>query len=166
MDNRKKESQPSDDKVRKQQRKDEDYMRKALAEARQAAAEGEVPVGAIVVCKDHIISRAHNLTETLHDVTAHAEMQAITAAADALNGKYLVDCTLYVTVEPCAMCAAAIGWAQVLRLVFGAHDEKRGYHKFAPLVLHPKTTVTTDILEKECRTLMQDFFRERRSFRQ
>ncbi len=148
--------------IHEQLEKDKSYMHKALIEAQQAAQEGEIPIGAVIVCKDHIISRAHNMTEILHDVTAHAEMQAITAAADALNGKYLTDCTLYVTIEPCSMCAAAIGWAQISRLVFGAFDDKRGYRKYAPHVLHPKTTVTTGILEDECKSLMQDFFRDRR----
>jgi tRNA(adenine34) deaminase len=148
--------------IQEQLEKDKNYMHKALVEALQAAEEGEIPIGAIIVCQDHIISRAHNMTETLHDVTAHAEMQAITAAADALNGKYLTDCTLYVTIEPCSMCAAAIGWAQIPHLVFGASDEKRGYRKYAPHVLHPKTTVTTGILEDECKSLLQDFFRDRR----
>ena len=112
--------------------KDEQYMRKALYEAERAAEEGEIPIGAVIVCKDRIISRAHNLTEKLHDVTAHAEMQAITSAADLLGGKYLSDCTLYVTVEPCVMCAGAIGWAQIGRIVYGASDEKRGYQLYAP----------------------------------
>jgi Cytosine/adenosine deaminases len=108
------------------QKKDEQYMRKALAEAQQAFDEGEIPIGAVIVCKDHIIARAHNLTETLHDVTAHAEMQAITAAANELGGKYLTDCTLYVTVEPCSMCAGALGWSQITRVVYGTEDEKAG----------------------------------------
>jgi tRNA(adenine34) deaminase len=137
-------------------------MRRALDEAQSAAREGEIPVGAVVVCRDRIIARAHNLTETLHDVTAHAEMQAITAAANLLGGKYLTECTLYVTLEPCTMCAGAIGWAQIPRLVFGASDEKRGYRLFAPQALHPKATVTTGILEDECRQLMKDFFKNRR----
>lgn len=141
---------------------DEQFMRKALVEAQAAFDEGEVPVGAIVVCRGRIISRAHNLTETLTDVTAHAEMQAITAAANALGGKYLTDCTLYVTVEPCPMCAGAIGWAQIPRIVYGAPDEKRGYRRFAPDVLHPKATAIGGVLEEECRTLMQEFFKKRR----
>ena len=145
-----------------QQEKDEQYMRRALDEAESAFREGEIPVGAVVVCRDRIIARAHNLTETLHDVTAHAEMQAITAAADLLGGKYLNECTLYVTLEPCTMCAGAIGWAQIPRLVFGAADEKRGYRQFAPRALHPKATVTTGILEDECRQLMLNFFQDRR----
>lgn len=141
---------------------DEEYMQKAIAEAKAAAKEGEVPIGAIVVAQGRILARAHNLTETLHDVTAHAEMQAITAAANALGGKYLTGCTLYVTVEPCAMCAGALGWSQISRIVYGCKDEKRGYHKVAPLSLHPKTEVTGDILEEECAALMKDFFLIRR----
>ncbi len=142
---------------------DKAFMKKALAEAEQAYREGEIPIGAVVVCQGRIISRAHNLTETLHDVTAHAEMQAITAAADALGGKYLTDCTLYVTVEPCTMCAGAIGWAQIPRIVYGAPDDKRGYHLIAPRAFHPKASVTSGILEDECRELMQKFFKEKRS---
>lgn len=145
-----------------QKKQDEFFMRKAEAEAEIAFGENEIPVGAVVVCKGQIISRAHNLTETLTDVTAHAEMQAITSAANALGGKYLTDCTLYVTVEPCPMCAGAIGWAQIPRIVYGASDEKRGYHKFAPNVMHPKSTVTSGVLEEECRNLMQEFFKKRR----
>ena len=141
---------------------DEQFMRKALVEAQAAFDEGEIPVGAIVVCRGRIISRAHNLTETLTDVTAHAEMQAITAAANALGGKYLTDCTLYVTVEPCPMCAGAIGWAQIPRIVYGAPDEKRGYRRFAPNVLHPKAAAIGGVLEEECRKLMQEFFKKRR----
>lgn len=141
---------------------DEQFMRKALNEAQAAYDEGEIPIGAIIVCRDRIISRAHNLTETLNDVTAHAEMQAITAAANALGGKYLTDCTLYVTVEPCPMCAGAIGWAQIPRIVYGASDEKRGYRKFAPNAFHPKATVISGVLEEECRSLMQDFFKGKR----
>lgn len=147
----------------KQQQKDEMYMRKAIEEARQALQEGEIPIGAVIVADDHVIARAHNLTETLHDVTAHAEMQAITAAANQLGGKYLAGCTLYVTVEPCAMCAGAIGWSQLSRVVFGARDEKRGYRLYAPKVLHPKATVTEGILEEECRQLMQNFFKDKRN---
>ena len=148
--------------MEEQNKKDEEYMRKALMEAQRAFDEDEIPVGAIIVCQDKIVSRAHNLTEMLHDVTAHAEMQAITSGANMLGGKYLKDCTLYVTVEPCVMCAGAIGWAQIPRIVYGASDEKRGFHKFAPNVLHPKATVTSGILEEECRALMQDFFKSRR----
>lgn len=138
------------------------YMKQALAEAKQAAERGEVPVGAVVVCRGRIIARSHNLTETLNDVTAHAEMQAITAAANFLGGKYLPDCTLYVTVEPCVMCAGAIGWSQLGRLVFGAADEKRGYRRYAPDALHPKTTVVQGTLETECAQLMKDFFKKKR----
>ncbi|WP_277120832.1 nucleoside deaminase [Bacteroides ndongoniae] len=138
------------------------YMKQALAEAQKAAERGEVPVGAVVVCKDRIIARAHNLTETLTDVTAHAEMQAITAAASSLGGKYLNECTLYVTVEPCVMCAGAIGWAQTGRLVFGASDEKRGYQRYAPQALHPKTQVSQGVLADECARLMKEFFLNKR----
>ncbi|MEE3383809.1 MAG: nucleoside deaminase [Prevotella sp.] len=145
-----------------ERQKDEQYMRRALDEARQALEEGEIPIGAVVVAKGRIISRAHNQTETLNDVTAHAEMLAITAAANALGGKYLTDCTLYVTVEPCPMCAGAIGWAQVPRIVYGAADEKRGYQRFAPNVLHPRANAVGGILEEECRQLMLDFFKSRR----
>lgn len=145
-----------------QQKKDERYMRMALDEAHLAYEAGEIPIGAVVVCKDRVISRAHNLTETLCDVTAHAEMQAITSAANTLGGKYLTDCTLYVTVEPCTMCAGAIGWAQIPHIVYGATDEKRGFHEYAPKAMHPKATITTGVLEEECRQLMQEFFRSRR----
>ena len=141
---------------------DEDYMRKALEQARLAFDKDEVPVGAVVVCKDRIIARAYNLTETLTDVTAHAEMQAITAAADALGGKYLDVCTLYVTVEPCVMCAGAIGWSQMGRVVYGASDPKRGYSVYAPKALHPKTQVTSGVLEDECAQLMKEFFKSKR----
>jgi Cytosine/adenosine deaminases len=141
---------------------DTDFMKMALAEARQAFSEGEVPVGAIVACKGRVIARAHNLTEALTDVTAHAEMQAITAAASWLGGKYLTDCTLYVTVEPCTMCAGAIAWAQVSRLVWGTDDEKRGFRRFAPDALHPRTEVVAGVLADDCAALMQQFFKERR----
>ncbi len=141
------------------------YMSKALAEARLAFEEGEIPVGAVIVCQGRILARAHNLTERLNDVTAHAEMQAITAAAQALGGKYLTDCVLYVTVEPCAMCAGAIAWAQIRRLVYAASDAKRGYSQFAPYILHPKTQVTSGVMEEESRQLMQDFFRNLRTKR-
>lgn len=137
-------------------------MRLALDEARQAYEAGEIPIGAVVVCRERPIARAHNLTETLNDVTAHAEMQAITAAANTLGGKYLTDCTLYVTVEPCTMCAGAIGWAQIPRIVYGTADPKRGFHDIAPKALHPKATVTSGVLEEECRRLMQDFFASKR----
>ena len=138
------------------------YMKQALIEARKASERGEVPVGAVVVCKDRIIARAHNLTETLTDVTAHAEMQAITAAASTLGGKYLNECTLYVTVEPCVMCAGAIAWAQMGRLVFGAGDEKRGYQRYASQALHLKTAVSQGVLGEECAVLMKDFFAAKR----
>ena len=138
------------------------YMQRALDEARQAFDEGEIPIGAVVVCRDRIIARTHNLTETLYDVTAHAQMQAITAAANTLGGKYLTDCTLYVTVEPCPMCAGAIGWAQIPRIVYGAPDEKRGYRLIAPKAFHPKATVVAGVLEDECREIMQSFFRLKR----
>ena len=138
------------------------YMKQALMEAQRAAERGEVPVGAVVVCRDRIIARSHNLTETLNDVTAHAEMQAITAAANYLGGKYLTDCTLYVTVEPCVMCAGAIAWSQMGRLIFGASDEKRGYHKYAPETLHPKTIVIQGVLADECALLMKQFFQKKR----
>ena len=145
-----------------QLKRDEHYMRLALAEARLASDKGEVPIGAVIVCRDQVVARAHNLTETLTDVTAHAEMQAVTMAANLLGGKYLTDCTLYVTVEPCTMCAGALGWAQVPRIVYGCRDEKRGYSGYAPRALHPKATVCGGILAEECRELMQVFFRSRR----
>ena len=145
-----------------QQKQDERLMRMALAEAEAARAEGEIPIGAVIACQGRIIARAHNLTETLTDVTAHAEMQAITAAANQLGGKYLTDCTLYVTVEPCVMCAGAIGWAQIGRVVYGAADEKRGFQRYAPQALHPRCTVTQGVLEAECRELMQQFFAAKR----
>ena len=137
------------------------YMKQALIEAQKAADRGEVPVGAVVVCRDRIVARSHNLTETLNDVTAHAEMQAITAA-NTLGGKYLNECTLYVTVEPCVMCAGAIAWAQTGKLVFGAEDEKRGYQRYAPDALHPKTVVVKGILADDCAQLMKDFFKKKR----
>ena len=143
-------------------RDDNYYMRQALAEARQAMEADEIPIGAVVVCQGDIIGRGHNLTERLRDVTAHAEMQAITAAADHLGGKYLQDCTLYVTVEPCVMCAGALGWSQIGRIVFGCGDERRGYQRIAPAALHPKTQVQGGVLEDECRRLMLDFFRKKR----
>lgn len=138
------------------------YIKQALAEARKAFDRGEVPVGAVIVCKERIIARAHNLTEALNDVTAHAEMQAITSAANALGGKYLNECTLYVTVEPCVMCAGAISWAQTGKLVFGTEDEKKGYQKYAPQALHPKTEVIKGVLADECSFLMKEFFKRRR----
>lgn len=138
------------------------FMKKAFSEALQAFDKGEIPVGAVVVANNKIIARAHNLTETLNDVTAHAEMQAITAAANLLGGKYLNDCTLYVTLEPCVMCAGALGWSQVRKVVFGAYDEKRGFMKYADKALHPKTEIIGGIMETECRELMQAFFKEKR----
>jgi len=141
---------------------DEYFMKKAFAEALQAFNKGEIPVGAVVVANGKIIARAHNLTETLNDVTAHAEMQAITAAANLLGGKYLNDCILYVTLEPCVMCAGALGWSQIGKIVYGAPDEKRGFKKFAPKSLHPKTEIVGGVLEIECIELLQEFFRNKR----
>ncbi|MBE6295598.1 MAG: nucleoside deaminase [Bacteroidales bacterium] len=141
---------------------DIDYMKQALVEAKKAFDKDEVPIGAVVVCKGRIIARAHNLTEMLNDVTAHAEMQAITAAANNIGGKYLNDCTLYVTVEPCPMCAGAIGWSQLGKLVYGAEDEKRGYHRYAPDVLHPKTEVVSGVCADEATALMKEFFKNKR----
>ena len=141
---------------------DEQYMQEALREAQAALAEGEVPIGGVVVCGGRIIARAHNLTETLTDPTAHAEMQLIGMAADYLGGKYLNDCTLYVTVEPCPMCAAALNWAQLGRLVYAAPDPKRGYTLFTPSLLHPRTQVTSGPLASPCRQLMTDFFKTHR----
>ena len=141
---------------------DERFMNMALDEARAALAQDEIPIGAVVVADGMVIGRGHNLTETLHDVTAHAEMQAITAAEVYLGGKYLNRCTLYVTVEPCVMCAGAIAWSQLGRLVFGAKDEKRGYQRYAPEALHPKTAVVSGVLEEECAAMMKDFFKEHR----
>lgn len=141
---------------------DTDYMKMALVEAQKAFDEDEVPIGAIIVCKGRVIARAHNLTEMLNDVTAHAEMQAITAAAANIGGKYLTDCTLYVTVEPCPMCAGAIAWAQMGRLVYGAGDEKRGYLRYSPDVLHPKTEVTSGVCAIEATALMKKFFANKR----
>jgi tRNA(adenine34) deaminase len=138
------------------------YMQIALTEAQKAAGEGEVPVGCVVVAGNQIVGRGHNLTETLQDVTAHAEIQAITAAAQTLGGKYLQQCTLYVTVEPCVMCAGAIGWAQVSRLVYGAEDEKRGFSRLAPQALHPKCVVVKGVLADECKNMMQTFFQHKR----
>lgn len=141
---------------------DEQYMLRALEQAQMAADRDEVPVGVVVVCQDRIIARGHNLTETLNDVTAHAEMQAVTAAANALGGKYLSDCTLYVTVEPCVMCVGALAWAQVGRIVYGAADPKRGYSVYAPEALHPRTQVTAGVLAEECGELMRQFFKSKR----
>lgn len=141
---------------------DEYFMRLALREAAEAADEGEIPVGAVVVARGMIVAKTHNLTERLRDVTAHAEMQAITAATAMLGGKYLEECTLYVTLEPCAMCAGALGWAQLGRLVYGADDPKRGYTRRAPEALHPKTEVTRGVMADAARTLLTDFFQRRR----
>ncbi|MBE6287931.1 MAG: nucleoside deaminase [Mediterranea massiliensis] len=138
------------------------YMKQALFEAEKAFEQNEIPVGAIVVCRNRIIARAHNLTEALTDVTAHAEMQAITAAASVLGGKYLTDCTLYVTLEPCIMCAGAMAWAQIGRLVFGAEDEKKGYQRYSPQVLHPKTLVQKGVMADEATMLMKRFFANKR----
>jgi len=142
----------------------EKFMKAALAEAEKAYEKQEVPVGAVVVYNDMIIARAHNLTETLRDPTAHAEMQAITAATSYLGGKYLTDCTVYVTLEPCVMCSGALGWSQAAGLIYGAADEKRGYSKVKGVLLHPKTIVESGLLEAECRELMLKFFRRRRNY--
>jgi len=141
---------------------DERFMREALKEAQKAADKDEVPIGAIVVCQNQIIARAHNLTETLNDPTAHAEMQAITSATNYLGGKYLEQCILYVTVEPCPMCAGALFWAQVGRLVYGSQDPKRGFSLYEKNILHPKTIVTNGILKDECSTLVSNFFIKKR----
>jgi tRNA(adenine34) deaminase len=140
----------------------EQFMKAALAEAEKAYQKMEVPVGAVVVCNDMIIARAHNLTETLKDPTAHAEMQAITAATNWLGGKYLTDCTIYVTLEPCAMCAGALGWSQASGLVFGASDEKKGYRSVSDSLLHPKTKIESGVLEKECQEILKKFFKGKR----
>lgn len=141
---------------------DEYFMREALKEAQKALALDEVPVGAIVVAENKIIARAHNYTEHLNDVTAHAEMQAITIAANALGGKYLTECTLYVTLEPCVMCAGALAWSQITKIVYGASDKKRGYSMLQQTVLHPKTTVVSGVLEQECSEIVTRFFRSKR----
>ena len=138
------------------------FMKQALTEAQKAFDMDEVPVGAVVVCQNRIIARAHNYTEHLNDVTAHAEMQAITAATGALGGKFLTDCTLYVTVEPCVMCAGALGWSQISKVVYGAVDEKRGFHIYAPQALHPKTELVSGVMETECAALMKEFFQKKR----
>ena len=151
-----------DKKRQEEQRLDEKFMNIALQEARQAAMANEIPIGAVIVAKGRVVSRAHNLTETLCAGTAHAEMQAITSAANTIGGKYLDGCTLYVTVEPCPMCAGAIGWAQISRVVYGCPDAKRGFREYAPRALHPKATVTEGVLCEECKALMQDFFRKKR----
>lgn len=145
---------------------DEKYMRMALAEAREAYARGEVPVGAVVVTRGRVIGRGHNLTKTLTDVTAHAEMMALTAACNTVGGKYLPDCTIYVTVEPCTMCAGALGWSHIGRIVYGASDTKRGYFSYTCArnsAVHPKTIVESGILEDECRELMTNFFKKMRN---
>lgn len=141
---------------------DEKYMREALQEARMAGADDEVPIGAVIVCRGRVIAKGHNMTEGLHDPTAHAEMIAITAASEAMGGKYLSDCTLYVTVEPCPMCAAALCWAQVGRIVYGASDPKRGYSLFSPSLLHPKTEVVSGVCADECSELVTSFFKSKR----
>lgn len=138
----------------------EKYMREAMREARKAEAEGEIPIGAVIVCEGRIIARAHNQTETLHDPTAHAEMLALTAATSYIGGKYLQECTLYVSVEPCPMCAAAMAWTQVGELVYGAPDPKRGYSLFTPSLLHPRTRVSSGVLAEECGAVMTGFFRK------
>lgn len=139
------------------------YMKDALEEAKAAASEDEVPVGAVIVCNSKVIAKGHNMTERLKDPTAHAEMIAITAATEALGGKYLEGCTLYVTVEPCPMCAAALGWAQISRIVYGAPDPKRGYSLYNPSLLHPKTEVTSGVLSEQCSTLMKSYFSSKRA---
>jgi tRNA(adenine34) deaminase len=141
---------------------DERFLREALREARAAGESDEVPIGAVVVCRGRVIARGHNMTERLHDPTAHAEMIALTAATEALGGKYLDDCTLYVTVEPCPMCAAALCWAQLGRLVYGAPDPRRGYSLFSPSLLHPRTEVSAGLLADECGTLVKDYFKSKR----
>lgn len=144
------------------ERDDEKYMKMALQEAEAAAERDEVPVGAVIVCNDRVIAKAHNLTETLNDVTAHAEMQAITMATNYLGGKYLDKCSIYVTVEPCPMCAAALAWAQVGEVIYGTPDKKRGYSLFSPSLLHPKTVVRSSVLETECADIISNFFRDKR----
>ena len=138
------------------------YMKMALAQAQMAASQDEVPVGAVVVCRGKVIGKGHNMTQMLNDPTAHAEMIALTAATQAIGGKYLSDCTIYVTMEPCPMCAAAMAWAQVSRIVYGASDPKRGYSLFSPSLLHPKTTVTSGVLEQECSGLVVNYFKSKR----
>lgn len=141
---------------------DEKFMKDALREAGAAAAEDEVPIGAVIVCRGRIIGKGHNMTERLNDPTAHAEMIAITAATEAIGGKYLKDCTLYVTVEPCPMCAGALAWSQIGRVVYGASDPKRGFSQFSPSLMHPKTAIVSGVLEDECGSLVSDFFRNKR----
>ena len=142
---------------------DEYFMKEALKEAKQAFEKDEVPIGAVVVCNDIIIARAHNLTEQLNDVTAHAEMQAFTSAANYLGGKYLEECRLYVTIEPCVMCAGASYWARIGKIVYGARDEKKGYSKIKSKLLHPKTKVISGVLENECRDFMTTYFKRKRN---
>ena len=141
---------------------DEKFMREALAEAKAAALEEEIPIGAVIVCKGHIIGKGHNMVERLHDATAHAEMIAITAATEALGGKYLQDCTLYVTVEPCPMCAAALNWSQISRIVYAAPDPRRGYSLYSPSLLHPRTEVLSGVLAEECGSLVRDYLKSKR----
>ena len=141
---------------------DKRYMQMALAQASEAASEDEVPIGAVIVCRGRIIGKGHNMTERLKDPTAHAEMIALTSATQAMGGKYLNDCTLYVTVEPCPMCAAALCWAQIGRIVYGAADPKRGYSLFTPSLLHPKTEVTSGVLGDECSKVVTDYFKSKR----
>lgn len=141
---------------------DEKFMREALREAALAGSDNEIPIGAVIVCRERVIARGHNMVETLHDPTAHAEMIALTAATEALGGKYLSDCTIYVTVEPCPMCAAALNWAQMGRIVWGADDPKRGFTMFSPSLIHPKTETLSGILAGECSAMVSDFFKERR----
>ncbi|MBP5497795.1 MAG: nucleoside deaminase [Muribaculaceae bacterium] len=138
------------------------WMRRALDEANEALRADEVPIGAVIVCRGQVVARGHNLTETLTDITAHAEMQAVTAACNSLGGKYLPECTLYVTVEPCLMCAGALGWSQISRVVYGARDDKRGYHTFCENPFHKKTIVEGGCLEEECADLMKEFFKKKR----
>ena len=141
----------------------EKYMKEALRQAAQAEAEGEVPIGAVITCRGRIIGKGHNMTERLNDPTAHAEMIAITAATEAMGGKYLNDCTLYVTVEPCPMCAGALAWSQIGRVIYGASDPKRGFSMFSPSLMHPKTEVVSGVLAEECGSKVTEFFRKKRS---
>lgn len=143
-------------------KQDERFMQMALDEAHKALERDEIPIGAVIVAGNQVIARGHNLTETLTDVTAHAEMQAITSAADYLGGKYLTDCSLYVTIEPCLMCAGALGWSQIKRVVYGASDDKRGFHTFCDNPFHKKTEITSGILAEECAELMTSFFKKKR----
>ena len=141
----------------------EKYMKEALREAQCAATEDEVPIGAVVVCRGRVIAKGHNMTERLNDPTAHAEMVAITAATEAMGGKYLNDCTLFVTVEPCPMCAGALAWSQIGKVVYGAADPKRGFSLFSPSLMHPKTEVVSGVLAEECSEIVSEFFRNKRS---